>query len=116
MNWHEVIDERSYELHQVVAGILRDHPEKLELALEWMERFLEDPEYSVTAKEALQEWMDLIQERGLVGVLAKLTERSEDATRMRQSSPFASIMPQEERVRIFQKYESLRPRAHPAGV
>ena len=116
VNWHEVIDERSYEMHQVVADVLRRDPAKLEDVIAWMERFLNDPDYSIHSKDALTEWYDIIKARGLPGVLEKLAERSEDATRMRQSSPFAAIMPQDERTRILRKYEAFRPRTHPAGV
>lgn len=116
MNWHEVIDERSYELHQVVAHELRRDPAKLRAVVEWIQRWLDDPEYSARAKDALAEWLELIERRGLDGVLERLADRGEDAVRMRSSSPFAVVMPPDERARIFQRYEALRPRAHPAGV
>lgn len=116
MNWHEVIDERSYELHQVIARELRREPTKLQAVAAWIERWLADPEYSEHSKDALSEWLDLIRGRGLEGVLERLADRSEDAVRMRSSSPFAVVMPQEERTRIFKRYEALRTRAHPAGV
>jgi hypothetical protein len=64
----------------------------------------------------LSEWLALIRVRGLPGVLEKLADRSEDSFRMRQSSPFAVVMPQEERLRILRRYEARRPRTHPAGV
>ena len=67
-------------------------------------------------KDALTEWLDLIRLRGFPGILEMLAERSEDASRMRHSSPFAILMPQEERIRILRRYEALRPRTHPAGV
>ena len=116
VNWHQVIDERSFEMDQVVAAELRRDPAKLELVVDWIEKFLKDPDYSSHSKDGLREWLALIRERGLPGVLSKLGERSEDASRMRQSSPFAIIMPQDERLRILRKYEALRPRTHPAGV
>jgi hypothetical protein len=52
----------------------------------------------------------------LPGILEKLVDRSEEAFRMRHSSPFAVIMPQDERMRILRRYEALRPQAHPASV
>ena len=116
MNWHEVIDERSYEMHQVVARELRAEPAKLDVAVAWIERFLADPDFSIHSKDALTEWLDLIKTRGLPGVLEVLDDCGEDACRMRQSSPFAPIMPQEERMRILRRYETLRPRTHLAGV
>lgn len=99
MNWHQVIEERSYEMHQVVAEVLRREPAKLDLAVAWIEQRIADPDYSMHSKDALTEWLALIRSRGLVGVLDKLADRSEDAFRMRQSSPFAVLMPQDERMR-----------------
>ena len=116
MNWHEVIDERAFEMDQVIAGVLRREPEKLKLAVAWIERFLADPDFSIHSKDDLTEWLDLIKARGLPGVLAALEDRSEEGIRMRSNSPFAVIMPQEERLRILHRYETLRPRTHPAGV
>jgi hypothetical protein len=115
MNWHEVIDERSLELHQVIARELRANPRKLDLVVEWIERFLADPDYSVHSKDALTEWLVIIRQ-GLPETLAALTDDSEEGRRMRQNSPFAVLMPQDERARIFAKYEPRRPRAYPAGV
>ena len=116
MNWHQVIEERSYEMHQVVAEVLRRDPKKLDLVIDWIEQRLADPDYSVHSKDALTEWLDLIRSQGLPSVLEKLADRSEDAYRMKHSSPFAVIMPQDERMRILRRYEALRPRTHPAGV
>ncbi len=116
MNWHKVMDERSLEMDRVIARELRADPSKLQLAENWIERFLADPDYSVQSKDALTEWLDLIRSRGLPGVLAALEDRSAEGQRMRQSSPFAVIMPQDERKRILARYEALRPRTHPAGL
>ena len=115
MNWHEVIDERSIELHGVIARELRANPEKLDLVVAWIQRFLDDPEYSDQNKDALAEWMEIIRE-GLPRVLEALADESDEGQRMRQSSPFAVLMPQDERLRILAKYEARRPRTHPAGV
>ncbi len=116
MNWHEVIDERAIEMDRVVARELRADPSKLGRVVAWIERFLADPDYSVHSKDALTEWLELIRTRGLPGVLAALEDRSEEGQRLRQSSPFAVIMPQDERQRILARYEALRPRTHLAGV
>ena len=116
MNWHEVIDERNTEMDQVIAEVLRRDPSKLALAVEWIERLLADPEYSIHSKDALREWLDLIRLRGVEGVLEVLSDRGEEATRMRRSSPFAVLMPQDKRLEILHRYEACRPRTHPAGV
>jgi hypothetical protein len=116
MNWHQIIEERSYEMHQVVAAILRRNPDKLRLVVDWIQKWLADPDYSVHSKDALTEWLELIQKRGLSGVLELLEDRGEDAARMRHSSPFAIIMPQDEREKILRRYEALRPGTHSTGV
>jgi hypothetical protein len=116
VNWHEIIDERNYEMDQVIAGVLREDPAKLKVVVAWIEKFLADPEYSIQAKEALTEWLDLIHVRGLEGVLQVLGDRGQEATRMRQSSPFAVLMPEDKRWEILRRYEARRPRTHPAGV
>jgi len=116
VNWHQVIEERGYEMDQVVAEVLRRDPSKLGLVVSWIQGRLSDPEYSSHSKDALAEWLELIRSRGLTGVLERLSDRSEEALRMKQSSPFAILMPQDERRRILRRYEALRPRTHPAGV
>ena len=116
MNWHEVIDERALEMDRVIARELRADPSRLDLVVAWIEKFLADPDYSIHSKDALTEWLELIRSRGLPGVLAALEDRSEEGQRMRQSSPFAVIMPQDERREILARYEARRPRTHPAGV
>jgi len=116
MKWHEVIDERNFAMDQVIAEVLHRDPAKLKLVVDWIQQRLADPEYSVHSKDALTEWLTLIQAEGMNGVLTVLRDRSEYATRIRQNSPFAVIMPQDERRRILQRYEARRPRTHLAGV
>ncbi|MDA0839069.1 MAG: hypothetical protein O2857_14935 [Planctomycetota bacterium] len=116
MNWHEVIDDRNWAMDQVIARVLRQEPAKLEGGIVWIDKRMSDPDYSQTSKDALQEWLDVIDAEGLVGILRVLADRGQEATRMRQSSPFAVLMPQDERKRILKKYESLRPGTHSAGV
>ena len=116
VNWHEVIDERSLELHAVLAELLRNDAAKLDLVIAWIEKFLADPDYSAQSKVALSEWLRVIQSGGLTAVLPVLVDRGSNGQRMRQSSPFAVIMPQDERKRIFARYEARRPRTHPASV
>lgn len=116
VNWHQIIDERSYEMHQVISEVLQREPGALNRVVLWIEQRLSDPDYSVHSKDALAEWLDLIQARGLAGVIEVLADRGEDAVRLRHSSPFAILMPQDERRKILQRYETLRPRTHPAGV
>jgi len=115
MNWHEVMDECALEMDRVIARELRADPAKLDLAVAWIQRFLDDADYSDQNKDALAEWMEILRQ-GLPRVLEALADESDEGQRMRQSSPFAVLMPQDERLRILAKYEARRPRTHPAGV
>jgi hypothetical protein len=116
MNWHEIIDERNYEMDQVIAELLRNDPAKLQVAISWIEQKLVQPDYSIHSKDALKEWLELMRSRGLEGVLDVLNDRGEEATRIRQNSPFAVLMPEDKRQEILRRYETRRPRTHPAGV
>ena len=116
MNWHQVIDKRSYDMHQIIASILRRDPSQLELVITWIEKWLADPKYSIHAKDALSEWLSLINEQGVAGVLDILDDPGENAARMRHNSPFAILMPQDERTRILHRYETLRPGTRSPGV
>jgi hypothetical protein len=49
-------------------------------------------------------------------VLEALGDRSEEGCGMRQNSPFAILVPQDERLRILRRCEALRLRTHPVGV
>ena len=116
MNWHQVIDERSYEMHQVIAEVLRRSPGKIALVSAWIGRMMRNPDYSDQNKEALKEWVEVIEANGVEGVLRVLDDRGEKATEMRQNTPFAVLMPQEKRLEILEKYEARRTRTSLAGV
>lgn len=116
VNRHQVIDERSFEMHQVIADILRQSPGVLARVSRWIEDKLRDERYSEDGKAALREWQDVIRIEGVRGVLRVLDDRGDEATRMRQSTPFAVLMPSAQREAIYQKYESLRTRTSLAGV
>jgi hypothetical protein len=116
MNWHQLIDQRSFEMHQVIAAILRRSPERLDQVSAWIDRMMRKHEISDQTKDALREWQQVISFGGLNQVLKILDDTGEDAIRMRQSTPFAVLMPQDKRLEILQKYESLRTRASLAGV
>ena len=108
MSWHEVIDERSFEMHRVIADLLRKDPTKLSLAVVWIEKMLSDPDYSVHSKDALAEWLELIRSGGVDTVLAVLEDPGENATRLRHASPFAVLMPQDKRTEIFRYLRSIQ--------
>ncbi len=103
-------------MDQVVVSVLRREPSKLSLVVDWIQLRLADPDFSIHSKDALGEWLEIIRSRGAAGVFDVLEDRGDESARLRQSSPFGVLMPQDERLRILRRYEALRPRTHPAGV
>lgn len=103
-------------MDQVVAEKLRASPSHLKLAVQWIEAKLAQPHFSEQSKDALREWLEVIDTQGVSGVLHILQADDDEANRMRQNAPFAVLMPEDKRREILDKYESLRSRTHLAGV
>ncbi len=99
---HNRLDERSLALHRLVAEKVRAAPELLDLARENLRRW---QDAQGTASPAYAEWAQILASPAS-HVLALLAERSERATRLRQSSPFAGILSQEERREIYESYSA----------
>jgi hypothetical protein len=109
--WHEIVDDRSLEMDRGIAEKIRANPQLVQIALANIERWLANPDYSESSRQAALEWKSII-ENSSVGVLVTLLESSsEEARRLRQSSPFCGILTPDERQAIFRKYEALRDRA-----
>ncbi|MGH7153204.1 MAG: hypothetical protein ACREF3_04685 [Acetobacteraceae bacterium] len=106
---HGRLDERSLALHRLVAQKVRTNPALLDKARSNVRRWQES---RGSPSFALAEWEQILN--GSVDQVTKfLVERSEKATRLRQSSPFTGILTEAERLAI---YESHSTRAyHPSG-
>jgi len=89
-------------MHRLIAEKLRSEPALLAKALDNLHRW-RDSEGS--PEPVLAEWERLL--RGPVGqVIQFITERSERATRLRQSSPFAGFLTAAERKAIYESYSA----------
>lgn len=97
---HTRLDERSLALHQLVAQKVLAAPALLDKARENLRRWQETSGPSL----ALAEWEQILG--GHVDQVAQfLTERSEKATRLRQSSPFCGILTEAERLAIYELHK-----------
>jgi hypothetical protein len=99
VNLHQLAEERSLAYHQVVAERLRQQPELLEQARQRVEGWLGEQKpprfYAVR-------WAELLAgDAEAVG--AFLVSRSELATELRQSSPFAGAISPQERWAIWRR-------------
>ncbi len=108
---HSRLDERSLALHRLVAEKVRAAPALLDKARENLRRW---QEAGAGASPALAEWAQILAAPA-GQVVALLAERSERATRLRQSSPFAGILTEEERRAVYESYSArtYHPRREP---
>ena len=106
---HDRLDERSIALHQLVARKLLADPALLDKARANVRRWQRS---NSSPSPALMEWEEIL--RGPVEQVARfLVDRSERATRLRQSSPFAGLLTQDERMAIYESH--LTRTYHPRG-
>lgn len=99
-----VSDYRSLALHKAVAQKIEQDPSLLQKAIDNIERWKKQNNYS---QPYLDEWLEHIN-LGLQHLLVFMQEKTEEAARLRSSSPFVGIITQEERDEIFRKYNDKR--------
>jgi len=100
---HAWIDERSRALHGRIVEKLREQPSLVSVAVENLDLW----ERLRGGDPALDEWRTLLDATPLPELLRLLTDESENADRLRQSSPFAGILTEQERTAVFRHYETL---------
>ena len=95
---HRTAELRSIELHRLVAERL-DEP-MVERARTRVQEWLstDGPEHPVYA----QRWLELLA-RPVGAVAAALTEDTEEMRDMRQNSPFAGVLSDEERLAVIRR-------------
>ena len=106
---HNRLDARSLALHELVARKIEASPALLDKARANLRRWQVS---SDSPSLAFAEWEHILDEP-LEQVLALLVERSERATRLRQSSPFCGILTEAERRVVYESYSTRTH--HPRG-
>lgn len=104
MNMQNRSEERSLALHREIARKLRDNPALWQIPkenlLKWKERSGYQP-------PALWEWEHLLNTQSHEQILGILESDTEDAVRLRSSSPFTGILSHDERSTIFASFRDL---------
>jgi len=99
---HRLLEARSLAMHALIAAKLARDPSLLAKPRQnpenWSARWQHAPRW-------VHEWRQIL-ELPWPQIAALITDPSERATRLRQSSPFAGVLTPEERSRI---YDALRP-------
>lgn len=100
---HRILDARSLAMHCLAAAKIERDPRLLKRVKQILEDWL--ARYKGDVPLALEEWKDILK-RSWPEISSLITDPGERATRMRQSSPFSSILSPAERNRI---YAAFRP-------
>src|SRR4051794_16065007 len=101
MNGHHGIDERSLAFGRAVAARVAGRPELIARARATAVRWLAT--CSPRSRHALREWLAVL-DGPPEGVVAVLTGGDERAVRLRQSNPFAGVLPADERAAILRQF------------
>jgi len=91
-------EERSLAMHQVIAQRLAQDPSVLDRAKANLER------WNYKGNPALEEWHNILCSWPREKIVALLTERTENAARLRSSTPFTGVLSQPERARIYASF------------
>ena len=100
---HRILDARSLAMHCKIAQKITRDPSLLNKAKANLDRWIaksEDPR-----PQYLQEWEQILQ-RPWPEIAELITSMSEDATRLRSSSPFAGVLTTAERERIYEAFRA----------
>jgi hypothetical protein len=88
---HGKRERQSLELHRAIAERLRRNPDLAARARDnlarWMTQHGDGP-----LLPAYREWSELLEHLSVGEIIELITEKSENATRLRQNSPFAGIL------------------------
>jgi hypothetical protein len=100
---HRILDARSLAMHCKIAQKITRDPNLLNIAKTNLERWSsksKDPQ-----PQYLREWEQIL-ERPWPEIAELITSMSEDATRLRSSSPFAGVLTAAERDQIYEAFRA----------
>lgn len=85
-------------MHALIAAKIERDPSLLEIPMRNLERWERNSDDATP--HWIAEWRNILQQPW-PAIAALITEQSENAVRLRQSSPFAGVLTDEERRRIY---------------
>ncbi|MBF0356929.1 MAG: hypothetical protein HQL43_17015 [Alphaproteobacteria bacterium] len=103
MDNHQDIDERSLELHLLIAQKIRQNPALFNKARATLARWR--GVVCQSSQPYLDEWEALMTE-GLEACLSVAVERSQRAAALRQASPFTGILTNQERFAFLKSWKT----------
>jgi hypothetical protein len=100
---HRLLEARSLAMHAVIARKIEHDPSLLAIAHRNIERWR--VRWKDTRPAWLKEWQEALKQPWQ-HIAALITEPSEHGARARQSSPFAGILTNKERWRIYEAFRA----------
>ena len=101
MRTHQEIDERSLALHRLIAEKIRRDPQLFTRAKETLARWRKS--VCAASQPHLEDWERLLG-LGVDACLNAAVEESERATALRQTSPFAGLLSNQERFAFLKSW------------
>lgn len=98
---HRLIEARSLAMHCLIATKIAADPALLDVARRNLEAW--SARYGDSPPRALEEWQAILR-RPWPEIAALITDPGEAAARLRQSSPFAGVLTQVERRRVYEAF------------
>jgi hypothetical protein len=100
---HRLLEIRSLAMHAVIAAKIERNPELLSLARRNLDRW--ESRQKTSASAWMAEWRTILK-RPWRDVASLITEMSDNAARLRQSTPFAGVLTADERRRIYDAFRA----------
>jgi len=100
---HRLAEARSLAMHSLIAERIASDPRKLEIARHNLESWAK--RRSEPRPRWHHEWQALLR-RPWPEIAALISEPSERAARLRQSSPFAGVLTPQERRRVYDAFRA----------
>jgi DNA-directed RNA polymerase specialized sigma54-like protein len=102
-------DWRSLELHQLIAKKINENPLLLNRVTDNLVRW---SKMNGGLPQALKEWESIMKDKTWKEIEKIITSDTQNAARLRSSTPFTGILTDEERMEIFNKW-SRKSASHP---
>ncbi len=104
------VDFFSWMLHRVVAEkMLADEAEVLRIARENLGRWLKSESFAGGENSALLEWQTILENSTPEEIRKIITQDTDEGQRLRSSSPFAGVLSEAEREKIWSECAEVRP-------
>jgi hypothetical protein len=100
---HRLLEARSLAMHAFIAHKIARDPRLLDIAHANLKRW--GGRWNAQPPAWFLEWREILR-RPWPEIAARITEPSEDAARLRQSSPFAGVLTSTERNRIYEAFRA----------